>query len=211
MADARIVAARLYGFIDSAYLGGRDPAGLTRQMIEGGVDVIQVRAKHAGRDKLLGLGNTVLGEASRFNVPVIINDDISVAQELGADGVHLGQEDWAALSPAQRRELHAKLRIFGISAHSLAQALTAENDRATYIAIGPVFKTATKPDVAPVGVDLVREVVARLRTPVFAIGGINLKTLPQVLSVGAERIAVVSAILNATDARRAARNFNEKL
>jgi thiamine-phosphate pyrophosphorylase len=211
MSDARIATARLYGFIDTAYLGDRDPAELTRQMIDGGVDVIQVRAKDAGREDLLNLGKSVLGEAFRSNVPVIINDDISVAEELSADGVHLGQEDWARLSPAERRKLSGKLRIFGMSTHSLAQALAAENAGVTYIAIGPVFKTPTKPGVTPVGVDLLREVAARVKMPVFAIGGINVETLPEVLAAGAKRVAVVSAILSAVDVCGAARRLKEHI
>jgi thiamine-phosphate pyrophosphorylase len=86
----------LYGFIDSAYLAGRNPAELAHALIVGGVDIIQVRAKESSHANRVALALTVVGAAHRAQVPVIVNDDIDAAFESGADGVHLGQEDWAA-------------------------------------------------------------------------------------------------------------------
>jgi thiamine-phosphate pyrophosphorylase len=211
MPDPRIASARLYGFIDTAYLGDRDPADLTRTLIEGGVDIIQVRGKEMTHPQRVELGVTVLNAASRANVPVIINDDIDAAFETGADGVHLGQEDWGAIPRDERRERLAGLDIVGISTHSLEQALTAERDGADYIGVGPIFPTATKPRVKPVGLELVRQVASRVATPFFAIGGITLENIEEVLDAGARRVAVVSAILNASDVRNAAAAFKERL
>ncbi len=101
--------------------------------------------------------------------------------------------------------------IVGISTHSLEQALRAERDGADYIGVGPVFATGTKPRVKPVGLELVREVAAKVAVPFFAIGGITLGNLGEVLAAGATRVAVVSAILKAPDVAKAAAAFKERL
>jgi thiamine-phosphate pyrophosphorylase len=202
---------RLYGFIDTGYLAGRDPADLTRELIAGGADIIQVRAKELSHSQRLQLTLTVVGAAARHRVPVIVNDDIEAAFEAGADGVHLGQEDWAVIPRATRAERLANMRIVGLSTHSLEQALQAERDGADYIGVGPIYATGTKPHVTPVGVELIREVVDRVTTPAFAIGGITLENVDDVLAAGATRIAVVSAILNSADVTAATAAFKQRL
>ena len=211
MPNSRIASARLYGFIDTAYLAGRNPKDLTRAMIEGGVDIIQVRAKELTHPQRVELISAVLGTAFRSHVPVIVNDDITAAFETGADGVHLGQEDWAAIPRDKRAEQLASMRIVGISTHSLEQALAAERAGANYIGVGPVFPTATKPGVSPVGLELIGQVKERVAVPFFAIGGIDLGNIDQVLEAGATRVAVVSAILKATDVRQAVAALKERL
>lgn len=211
MSKARIARCRLYGFIDTAYLQDRDPAGLTRELIAGGVDMIQVRAKAMSHSQRVELGLAVVSAAFQRGVPVIINDDIDAAFEAGADGVHLGQEDWAAIPRQERTQRLANMRIVGISTHSLEQALAAERDGADYIGVGPVFATATKPGAKPVGPGLIREVSSRVSVPFFAIGGITLDNLDQVLEAGGKRVAVVSAILKAPDVKKAAAAFKKKL
>ena len=199
--------ARLYGFVDAAYLAGRDAAQLTRTLIAGGVDILQVRAKELSHADLVTLALAVVRVAHRAQVPVIVNDDIEAAFESGADGVHLGQEDWAATS----RDRLTNMRLVGISTHSLEQALRAERDGADYIGVGPVFATATKPHVKPVGLELVKEVAGRVAVPFFAIGGITPEKLDDVLAAGATRVAVVSAILTASDVEEAAMTFRRRL
>lgn len=206
-----IADCRLYGFIDTAYLAGRDPAHLTAALVEGGVDVIQVRAKQATTAERIALARTVVDVAAARGVLVIVNDDIDAAVAAGADGVHLGQEDWAELSAEQRTTRLAPLRVVGISTHSLAQARQAEEDGADYIGVGPVFATDTKPGVAPVGLELVRQAAAAIRIPFFAIGGITLERLERVRAAGATRVAVVSAILAAPDLTVATRAFKQRL
>lgn len=211
MPHARLATARLYGFIDAAYLAAREPEAVARALIAGGVDVIQVRAKEATHAARVALGVAVVRAAAAHNVPVIINDDIDAAEECAAAGVHLGQEDWAAIPPPQRPARLANLSIVGLSTHSLEQALAAERDGADYIGVGPVFATGTKPGVHPVGVDLIRRVAERVQVPFFAIGGITLANLAQVRAAGATRVAVVSALLQAADVRAAAAEFKRKL
>jgi thiamine-phosphate pyrophosphorylase len=175
------------------------------------VDVIQVRAKDLTHPQRVKLGLAVVGVAFRHDVPVIVNDDIEAAFEVCADGVHLGQDDWAEISRETRVTRLANMRIVGISTHSLEQALAAERDGADYIGVGPVFATATKPGVNPVGLELIKQVRERVATPFFAIGGITLDNVSKVLEAGAERIAVVSAILCAADVLKAAAAFKAKL
>jgi thiamine-phosphate pyrophosphorylase len=201
----------LYGFIDTAYLAGRKPAEVARELIAGGVDILQVRAKDVHTPQRIELVLAVIGVAMPRNVPVIVNDDIDAAFESGADGVHLGQEDWVSIPKSERADRLANMRIVGLSTHSLTQALQAERDGANYIGVGPVFATATKPGVTPVGLDLVQEAAGRVAVPFFAIGGINLDNLDAVRSAGATRVAVVSAILNAPDVKKAAAEFKRRL
>jgi len=206
-----IADCRLYGFIDTAYLAGRKPAELTRQLIAGGVDIIQVRAKKESHSKLTDLAKTVVKSAQDSPVLVIVNDDIKAALESGADGVHLGQEDWEAIPHRDRPRHVADLPILGISTHSRDQAFHAEGDGADYIGVGPIFATGTKPQAQPVSPKLIREVIERVHLPFFVIGGITLDNIYQVLAAGATRVAVVSAILKAPDATAAAKKFKEKL
>ncbi len=207
----RIARCRLYGFVDSVYLDDRDPADLTRELIAGGVDVIQVRAKDRTHAQVVEIGLAVLGAAFAHDVPVIINDDIYAAFEVSADGVHLGQGDWARIPREKRVERLANMRIVGVSTHSLEQALAAERDGVDYIGVGPVFATPTKPGAKPVGVELVREVATRVQVPFFAIGGITLKNIDQVLEAGATRVAVVSAILKSPNVEKTAAEFSARL
>lgn len=211
MPKSSLAEARLYGFIDAAYLDDRDPAQLTRALIAGGVDIIQVRAKEVSHATRVQLTLAVLGVAFRDGTPVIVNDDIDAAFESGADGVHLGQEDWAVIPKEQRRDRLANMRIVGISTHSVEQALQAERDGADYIGVGPVFATATKPGVPPVGLELVKEVAGRVAAPFFAIGGITTENIGAVREAGATRVAVVSGILKAPDVVQAAQAFKRRL
>jgi thiamine-phosphate pyrophosphorylase len=206
-----IADCRLYGFIDTGYLAGRDPAELTRQLIAGGVDIIQVRAKKLSRSKLVALAKAVVQAAKDTPVPVIVNDDHKVAQECGADGVHLGQDDWAKLPRETRSAELLSIETLGLSTHSFPQAMFAEREGANYIGVGPIHATGTKPGREPVGYELLRQVTGRIHVPYFAIGGITLTNLDQVLACGATRIAVVSAILKAPDVTKAAAEFKKRL
>ncbi|HUJ11565.1 MAG TPA: thiamine phosphate synthase [Verrucomicrobiae bacterium] len=203
---------RLYGFIDTAYLENRDAAAVARELIDGGADVIQVRAKKSSHAQRVEIGLKVVSVAAEAEVPVIINDDVDAAFESGADGLHLGQEDWEHLGGrAERAERLANMRIVGLSTHSLEQALRAERDGVDYIGVGPVFPTATKPGTKAVGVELIRKVAEGIKIPFFAIGGITPENVGEVLSAGATRVAVVSALLRTSDVRSATAAFKRRL
>jgi thiamine-phosphate pyrophosphorylase len=142
-------------------------------------------------------------------VPLVINDHPSLAAEAGAEVCHLGQEDFFDSGKRHVDEVRAGAPglLVGLSTHAPAQAQRAVEAGADYVAIGPVYATGTKPTARPVTLDYVRWAAGNVPVPWFAIGGINLQTLPAVLEAGARRICVVSAILNAPDVAAECRKY----
>jgi thiamine-phosphate pyrophosphorylase len=195
---------RLYSFIDTDYLHGRDPVAIARQLCDGGSDLIQLRAKKSTREEVARIASQILPILRDAGVGLVINDHADLAAEVGADLCHLGQEDFAAA--AKRPSMP-----FGLSTHSPEQALRAIEANPAYIAIGPVYATPTKPSAQPVTLDYVRWAAANVKIPWFAIGGINLANLDAVVSAGAQRVCAVSAILNAPDIAQACREFKRRL
>ncbi|VVM05887.1 thiamine phosphate synthase [Methylacidimicrobium tartarophylax] len=192
----RLRQARLYGIIDLGVLGDMDPAATAEKMVAGGVEILQLRAKGRTPESLEALALSLRELADCAGVLFLINDWPLLARRVGADGVHLGQEDQPI---AEAREILADAQLIGKSTHSLEQALAAEREGADYIAVGPVFATPTKPEAKPVGLRLIGEVRGCLKKPFFCIGGIRKPNLPAVLSAGADRVVMVSAILQAAD------------
>ena len=205
--------ARLYTFVDTAYLHGRDPVQLTRQLCDGGSDIIQLRAKSEPREDVGRLAKLMLPVTRAAGVPLVINDHADLAQELGAECVHLGQEDFFAAGLTHRSQLSTlnPQQILGLSSHAPDQGARAVAAGADYIAVGPVFATGTKPGRAPCTLDYVRWSASNLTGRWFAIGGITLDNLDEVLAAGARRICVVSAILKAPDVAAACREFRHRL
>ncbi len=204
---------RLYTFVDTAYLHGRDPAFIAQQLCDGGSDLIQLRAKNAPRDEVRRLAEALHPITQRAGVWLVINDHLDIAREVGAEICHLGQEDFFDAGHKSVEELkiqNSKLQI-GLSTHAPAQCEQAVAAGADYVAIGPVYATGTKPTAKPVTLDYVRWAAANVRVPWFAIGGINLATLDEVLAAGARRICVVSAILNAPDVAAECRKFRARI
>lgn len=210
---------KLYTFVDTAYLRGRAPAVVARQLCDGGSDVIQLRAKNSTPAEVLALAKDILPVTRRAGVPLVINDHPEIASETGAECCHLGQEDFfdaghtrVSQLPAVASRTAAGSRLWiGLSTHAPAQAQRALAAGADYVAIGPIYATGTKPTARPVTLDYVRWAAATVTIPWFAIGGINLQTVDNVLQAGARRICVVSAILDAPDIARACREFRRRL
>ena len=160
------------------------------------------------------MAEKILPVTRRANVGLVINDHLEIARELGADFCHLGQEDFfdaGFTNMFPNSELRNSELQIGLSTHAPAQAQRALAAGADYIAIGPVYATGTKPTAKPVTLDYVRWAAANATVPWFAIGGINLETLDDVLAAGAKRICVVSAILNAPDVAKACAEFRRRL
>lgn len=176
--------------------------------LDGGVDVLQLRCKGWDALPYMRLAEKTGRLARARGVPFIINDRPDVALAVEADGVHLGQSD---LPVAQARRILPNA-IIGRSSHEPAHAERAIAEDAAYFAVGPVWETPTKPGRTAAGLSYVRDVAAR-RPPMpwFAIGGINLDNIHQVIDDGAERIAVVRAILDARDPADAARALSDAL
>jgi thiamine-phosphate pyrophosphorylase len=204
---------KLYTFVDTAYLHGRAPELVAQQLCDGGSDLIQLRAKNSSPDEIRALAERILPVTRRANVGLVINDHLEIARDLGAEFCHLGQEDFfdaGHTSVSELKTQNSKLKI-GLSTHAPAQAQRALAAGADYIAIGPVFATGTKPAAKPVTLEYVRWAAAHVTVPWFAIGGINLQTLDDLLAAGAKRICVVSAILNSPNVAQPCAEFRRRL
>ena len=179
---------------------GELPVDLLQSVIEAGVDLIQLRMKDADAAEIIEIGDQWRGECERAGVLFIVNDRPDVALALGADGVHLGQDD---LPPAVARDIVGPDMMIGRSTHSIEDIDRArkeyEDGLADYIAVGPVYETPTAPGKPAVGLELLRLAAERVEFPWFAIGGLNPRNVGGVVEVGARRIVVVRAITEATD------------
>jgi thiamine-phosphate pyrophosphorylase len=204
---------RLYTFVDTAYLQGRTPEFVVRQLCDGGSDIIQLRAKNSSPEEVRQMAEAILPITRAAGVGLVINDYLDIAGEVGAEFCHLGQEDFFDAGRSHVTELktqNSKLKI-GLSTHAPAQAERAIAAGPAYIAIGPVYATGTKPTARPVTLEYVRWAAKNVSIPWFAIGGINLANLDEVLAAGAKRICVVSAILNSSDIAKACGKFKARL
>jgi thiamine-phosphate pyrophosphorylase len=209
-------SVRLYVIISSSLPA--DVFSLTRRCLAGGVDCIQLRAKSAGRltagvddDKLFALAVEFVKICKEGGTPEIIHDRVDIAVAAGADGVHLGQDD---LPIDQARKLQLTPLIIGKSTHSIEQLHAACEELPAYVSLGPVFATSTKPGVAPVGLDYVKQGIEELAGTGIghvAIGGITLDNVEDVLRAGARTIAVCSAVTEADDPTAACKALKQKI
>ena len=195
----------LYGVVDqrSAERGGWTLPALARELLAGGVRLLQVRAGAAGSGQLLDWCDEVVAAARSRGATVIVNDRADIALLTRADGVHVGQADMRA---ADVRKLLPAGAAVGVSTHTRAEVDRTAGEPASYVAVGPVYRTETKrTGHDPVGLALVRYAARSQPRPVVAIGGITLERAPEVLAAGAASVAVVSDLLRGGDpARRAA-------
>ena len=174
-------------------------ADLVPELVAAGVDMIQLREKEMPLDEVKRAAEPVLAACRASGVPFILNDYPDIAAELGADGVHVGQDDMPV--PAARRVAGG---IVGLSTHSRQQIVAADPVSPDYIAVGPVFETPTKPGRPSVGLDLLTFAAEHSGIQWFAIGGIDLTNIDQVIAAGARRVVVVRAITEAADPPAAA-------
>ncbi|HEX9175472.1 MAG TPA: thiamine phosphate synthase [Mycobacterium sp.] len=216
MREDRLAEARLYLCTDARRERG-DLAEFADAALAGGVDIIQLRDKGSvgeqrfgpleARDELAAL-EVLANAARRHGALLAVNDRADIAKAAGADVLHLGQDDL----PLQVAREIAPQTLIGRSTHDTVQARTALTEDVDYFCVGPCWPTPTKPGRPAPGLDLVRA-VASMRTdkPWFAIGGIDLQRLPQVLDAGARRVVVVRAITAADDPAQAARDLSAAL
>ena len=195
----------LYAVTDSRWLEpGERIASKVEDAILGGATIIQLREKDSDREQFLSDARQCLAVCRSYGVPLIVNDDISIASEIDADGVHLGQDD---LDPREARERFNG--IAGVSAHDVDEAEKAYADGADYIGCGAVFSTSTKSNTRSLGVDGLRAIVDSSELPVVAIGGIDENNIVQLEKTGIAGVAVVSAIFSKEDVTKAARTLAE--
>ncbi len=192
----------LYGILDLGYTAPAEARRVGAEMIAGGVDIIQLRAKRFGSSEIERWAKEIQAETSAACIPFVINDHAEIAEAIGADGVHVGQDDQ---SVARARALGGGKCLVGKSTHSLEQAIQAEREGADYIGWGPLFPTPTKPEYVPIGLEGIEAVHAAVSIPIFCIGGIKLENLPEVMAAGARRVVIVSGLLQAADIAKYAR------
>jgi thiamine-phosphate pyrophosphorylase len=199
----------LYPILDADLLGGRACGAVVTALAAGGARIVQLRAKAVSDRVLFALAQEGLGAARAAGVLFLVNDRPDVALMLGADGLHLGQDD---LPPAEARRMLGADAIVGWSTHSLDQIERAAGLPVDYVAFGPVFATTTKRDADPVvGLDRLR--AARLLTarPLVAIGGLTQGNAGEAVAAGADGLAVISDLMRAPDLGAAARAWVETL
>jgi thiamine-phosphate pyrophosphorylase len=192
--------AGLYVILDRQFLVGSDEQDIARQIIKGGARVIQLRDKQSKMGELLLVAQKLRELCSQADVLFIINDYLDLAMAVDADGLHVGQEDLPL--PVVRRELPID-KIVGCSVTTLSQATKAQAEGADYIAVGSIFPTTTKKEATVVGLNILKELKRTISTPLVAIGGINQNNIGEVVSAGADAIAVISAVLDEEDIRTA--------
>jgi len=168
---------------------------VVEEALKGGVKMVQLRKKGATTDEIIEDGRLLMKITRRYNAPLIINDDVDAAIDLGADGVHVGQSDMDA---SKVRKIFKGL--VGVSVKTPEQARKAELAGADYVSVGPIYETKTKKDnVSPRGISGLVNIISCVKCPVVAIGGINLQNLPEVLKTDVSAVAMVSAISSAKD------------
>lgn len=204
----------LYAILDAdvADRAGWRLVDLASAYLQGGARFLQIRAKHASSRSLLAVASAIVELAHRASGVVIVNDRADIAKLSLADGVHVGQED---LPPAAARTIVGSGAIVGLSTHTPAQLQAALVEPVSYVAIGPIFGTATKATgYDAVGIDTVRHVATLLRRhepPLVAIGGITLETAPDVIRAGATSVAVITDLLATGDPEARVRAYLERL
>ena len=205
---AKFEQADIYPVTCERLSAGRSDIEVLEALVAGGARIVQLREKELPGRELFHLALKFREITARASMLLVINDHVDIALAVGADGVHLGQED---LPVPVARKLAPELLI-GASTHNLEEALRAQDEGADYVNIGPIFPTATKAGVEHyLGPEAISEISPRLRVPFTVMGGINASNMDRVLAHGARRIAVVTALTMAPDIAEAVRFFREKI
>lgn len=199
--------ALLYLVTDSRWTQEETLASQVEKALRGGVTAVQYRNKNSSEKEFVETAFALKKLCRQYSVPFIINDNPLFAKEIGADGVHVGQQD---IPVCEARILLGDDKIVGASAHSKEEALAAEREGADYIGVGAVFGSKTKLNTTPLSRQILCEITEAVGIPVVAIGGIGSENAEQLAGCGIDGIAVISAILSKPDIRRAAGLMLEK-
>ena len=198
----------LYGVTDRKWLNGRTLAQVVKESLEGGATMIQLREKNLGEAQFLEEAKELQALCRKFKVPFIVNDNVDIALEMDADGIHVGQSDMEA---GMVREKLGPEKILGVSAQTVEQAVLAEKRGADYLGVGAVFPTGSKDDAVEVDFDTLKAICASVSIPVVAIGGITKDNLKELKGSGICGIAVISAIYAQEDITGAAKELKENI
>lgn len=197
-------ALRLYAVTSRNWLGKWTLAEQVEQALRGGATMVQLREKTLGDDELLLEAQAIRLVTAQYGSPLILNDRPDLVERCGADGVHIGQGDCSAKQA--RREIGPE-RILGISAHSVDEALRAQEEGADYLGVGAAFGSATKTDAVTTSPDVIRAICRAVEIPVVAIGGIEQENIHKLSGCGLAGVAVVSALFAQPDVREAAQRM----
>ena len=191
----RLSIPAFYSILDAEQAAGGAELAL-RQLLEGGVKIVQLRAKKMNSRELLDLAKRARQLTAAFRCQLIINDRIDIALASNADGAHLGQDD----VPAYTGRKLLRDKVLGISTHSVEQAREAERSGADYIGFGPIFGTRTKETgYSARGLEMLQQIRATTPIPIVAIGGITESTIRDVWNAGAHSCAIISDVLSSDD------------
>jgi len=204
----KLSECQLYGILDLSYVENSDAVPAAEGMIEGGVDLIQLRGKERPIEELVDLASALHELTVRSSTPLIVNDYVEIAIRVPVEGVHVGQDDDAVA--AVRRRVDREILV-GKSTHSIDQALAGQREGADYLGFGPIFATPTKPGYQPIGLKEIEDVHRDVVLPIFCIGGIKIDNLKDVITAGARRVAIVSGMLQAPDIAEYARTCKNLL
>jgi thiamine-phosphate pyrophosphorylase len=203
------MALDLYVVTDETLGRGRSHAEIAKLACAGGADAIQLRDKCCGTRDLCRTGREIREITRKTGTLFIVNDRLDVALACGADGVHLGQGD---LRVDVARQIAPRSFVIGVSAGNTGEAVAAEKDGADYVALSPVFSTASKDNAGPGhGLSALREIRAAVSIPVIAIGGISRDNVGAVIGAGADGVAVISAVVGQPDITAAARDLKDRI
>ena len=193
----RLSISPLYAILDTGLCNARSPISILREFLNGGVKLVQLRAKELSSGDFFALAKETRQLTREAGATFIVNDRADIAIAVGADGVHLGQDD---LPLAAARKILGTAKMIGISTHDLAQASEAEQLGADYIGFGPIFSSTTKDTgYSPRGLEMLCEIRAVIKIPVVAIGGITESNVGEVWKAGADAAAIISDLMGAED------------
>ena len=194
----------LYGVTDRGNLHGKTLLLQVEESLKGGVTLVQLREKHLRFEEFLEEAKEMKELCHKYGVPLLINDNVEICIESGADGVHVGQKDMEA---GAVREKLGKDKIIGVSARTVEQAMAAQIAGADYLGVGAVFSTSTKEDAKPLDHEILKAITKAVDIPVVAIGGISSENVSQLKGTGIDGVAVVSAIYGKENPKEAAENL----
>jgi thiamine-phosphate pyrophosphorylase len=198
----------VYLVTDRGILGDRDLCECIEQAILGGTTMIQLREKNISTLEFYKISLKVKAITSKYNVPLIINDRLDIALACDAEGIHVGQND---MPLEVVRKIIGKNKIIGVSTGSVDKAKLAEENGADYIGVGAIFPTGSKDDAVTIGLRELQNIRDSVRIPIVAIGGINENNCSKVTEVGADGVAVISAILGKEDIRKASEELKKRI
>jgi thiamine-phosphate pyrophosphorylase len=198
----------LYAVTDRMWLGDRTLAEVVEVSLKGGATFLQLREKALSHEEFVKEALELKAVAKKYGVPFVINDNIQVAKEIDADGIHIGQDD---ITLEEARRILGADKIIGVSAKTVEQSMKAQEEGADYLGIGAMFSTTTKLDAYDITKETLTDICRAVTIPVVAIGGIHIGNVEKLQETGIAGVAVVSALYASGDIERAAQTLYQKL